>query len=313
MSSVSHTKPKVIIDCDPGIDDAIALVVANHFSEIIGITTVAGNVPLEFTTVNTQSICELLNLDVPIHSGASHAYSKQSVTAEHVHGHTGLGELLLPKPENKIISEYADNYLIDITKQENDLTLIALGPLTNIAHAIEKDPAFVSRIKSITLMGGSAYGLGNATASAEFNIFADPEAASIVFNSGAHIKMIGLNLTRQVQMGIEHAKILSENIGNRVSKSVSTLLYSYQNLISSSTGNITVPMHDPCAVLAVTHPEFFTFEKRNVIVELDGIYTRGMTVVDERKSSPRINCDVGYQADSENLISLIVDAASTKN
>ena len=310
MPPTSLNKPKVLIDCDPGIDDAIALVVANHFTEIIGITTVAGNVPLKLTTVNTQAICELLSLDVPIHSGAAHAYSKQAVTAEHVHGHTGLGELSLPKPKNIVTSEHANDFLVDITKKEDDLTLIALGPLTNIAHAIDKDPSFVSRIKSITLMGGSAYGLGNVTASAEFNIFADPEAASIVFNSGAHIKMVGLNLTRQIQMGIEHAKILSENIENIVSQSVSTLLYSYQSLISASTKNITVPMHDPCAVLAVTHPEFFIFEKRNVTVELDGIHTRGMTIVDERKSVQQTNCAVGYQANSTELVSLILDAAN---
>ena len=310
MSSTSHNKAKIIIDCDPGIDDAIALVVANHFAEIVGITTVAGNVPLEYTTINTQSICELLKLDVPIHSGASHSYTKQSVTAEHVHGRTGLGDLSLPTPKNKISSEHAEDFLIDITKKEKNLVLLALGPLTNLAHAIDKDPSFISRVKSITLMGGSAYGLGNVTASAEFNIFADPEAASIVFNSGAHLKMVGLNLTRQVQMGIEHAETLSENIENSISQSVSTLLYSYQSSISTSKQNTTFPMHDPCVVLAVTHPEFFVFKKRNVIVELDGIHTRGMTIVDERKPIQQTNCDVGYQVDSAEIVSLILDAVN---
>ena len=306
--SVKKREPQVLIDCDPGIDDAIALVTAAKYTEILGITTVAGNVPLESTTRNTLALCELLKLDVPVHAGAAHPLRGEVVTAKHVHGDGGLGTLTLPTPTKDISSDDAPSYIIDSLNSHEELHIVALGPLTNIAHAIERDPNIVHQIATLTIMGGSARGIGNVTAAAEFNIFADPEAASVVFSSGIHLNMIGLNLTHQVQMGLSESKRLARR-NTIVSRAVAELLLSYQTLIHSGNLSKTVPMHDPCAILAVSHPELFTLTDRNVHVETEGIYTRGLTLVDERRISAEANCRVGYEAKSKQLIKLILNAS----
>jgi len=307
---INKVKPRVLIDCDPGIDDAIALVTAAKYTEILGITTVAGNVSLESTTTNTLALCELLGLDVPVHAGAAHSLRGQVVTAEEVHGNAGLGTLTLPTPIKDISSDDAPAYIIDSIGGHEELHLVALGPLTNIAHAIERDPNIVPQIADLTIMGGSARGIGNVTAAAEFNIFADPEAASVVFSSGVRLNMIGLNLTHQVQMGLAESKRLA-NRNTVVSRAVAELLLSYQTLIHSGNLSKTVPMHDPCAILAVSHPELFTLSDRNVTVETVGTYTRGLTLVDERRVPAESNCRVGYEANSRQLIKLILNASMT--
>ena len=306
----SKNKPQVLIDCDPGIDDAIALVTAAKYTEILGITTVAGNVSLESTTKNALALCELLGLDVPIHAGAAHSLRGQVVTAEEVHGDTGLGTLTLPIPTREIASHDAAAYIIESVALHKKLRLVALGPLTNIAEAIEREPNIVNEIGDLTIMGGSARGIGNVTAAAEFNIFADPEAAAVVFSSGVRLNMIGLNLTHQVQMGLSESKRL-ERHDSVVSLAIAELLLSYQTFIHSGNLSETVPMHDPCAVLAVSHPEFFTLIDRNVTVETAGVYTRGLTLVDERRTPAESNCRVGYEANSKQLIKLILNASMT--
>ena len=308
--SANKVKPQILIDCDPGIDDAIALVTAAKYTEILGITTVAGNVPLESTTRNTLALCELLNLDVPVHAGAAHSLRGQVVTAEEVHGDQGLGTLALPTPTKKIASDDAATYIIESATHHKKLHLVALGPLTNIAVVIEREPNIVHQIADLTIMGGSACGIGNVTAGAEFNIFADPEAASVVFSSGVRLNMIGLNLTHQVQMGLSESKRLTRH-NSIVSRAVAELLLSYQSLIHSGNLSKTVPMHDPCAILAVSHPELFTLSARNVTVETAGIYTRGLTLVDERRAPAAANCRVGYEANSRQLIKLVLNASIT--
>ncbi|HIE83218.1 MAG TPA: hypothetical protein EYQ00_04895 [Dehalococcoidia bacterium] len=307
---INKVKPRVLIDCDPGIDDAIALVTAAKYTEILGITTVAGNVSLESTTRNTLALCELLGLDVPVHAGAAHSLRGQVVTAEEVHGDAGLGTLTLPTPKKNIASDDAATYIIESFTHHKNLHLVALGPLTNIAKAIEREPNIVNQITDLTIMGGSARGIGNVTAAAEFNIFADPEAASVVFSSGVRLKMIGLNLTHQVQMGLSESKRLTRH-NSVISRTVAELLLSYQSLIYSGNLAKTVPMHDPCAILAVSHPEFFTLSDRNVNVETAGTYTRGLTLVDERRVPAEPNCRVGYEANSRQLIKLILNASMT--
>jgi len=305
---INKLKPQVLIDCDPGIDDAIALVTAAEYTEILGITTVAGNVSLESTTRNALALCDLLGLDVPVHAGAAHSLRGQVVTAEEVHGDAGLGTLTLPTPKNDIASDNAATYIIESVAHHKKLHLVALGPLTNIAEAIAREPNIVNQITDLTIMGGSAHGIGNVTAAAEFNIFADPEAASIVFSSGVRLNMIGLNLTHQVQMGLSESKRLTRH-NSVISRTVAELLLSYQSLIHSGNLAKTVPMHDPCAILAVSHPEFFTLSDRNVNVETAGSYTRGLTLVDERRVPAKSNCRVGYEANSNQLIKLILNAS----
>ena len=194
------SKPKILLDCDPGVDDAIAIITACRWTEIVGITSVSGNVPVEHTTSNALKMKKLLNIEAPIHSGASRPIASEPFHASHVHGQTGLGNTDLPEPDGIADSDDAVGFILEKTREEEGIHLIPIGPLTNIALAIKADPSLVHRVVSITLMGGGA-GVGNVTSAAEFNIFADPEAADLVFRSGAQLNMLGLNLTHQVLMG----------------------------------------------------------------------------------------------------------------
>jgi inosine-uridine nucleoside N-ribohydrolase len=186
---------------------------------------------------------------------------------------------------------------------------VPIGPLTNVALALRADPGLADRVASITLMGGSALGVGNVSAAAEFNVFADPEAADEVFRCGARVTMLGLNLTHQVRMGAAHAAEC-RTIGTPVADAMAGLLefYTVFHLAAEEVAN--GPVHDPCAVLAVTHPELFTFEGRPVHVELTGTHTRGMTLVDERgpRTSEAGNCRVAYGVDADEVIALIMQA-----
>ena len=301
------TTPRIILDTDPGIDDAIAIITAARWSEIVGITTVAGNVPVDHTTVNALKISELIGLDVPIHKGANEPLVSEPLHARHVHGTTGLGEVNLPEPKKGPDSEDAVSFLIETTREEEGLHLVPIGPLTNIALALDKDPEIVNRVASITLMGGGV-GIGNVTAAAEFNIFADVEAADLVFRSGAPLSMVGLNLTHQVRMNSEHVaacRKLETNAGNVIGDLLDFNIQLHQN----SSRPISGAMHDPCAVLSVTHPQLFHFEPRPVNIELCGTHTRGQTLVDERHlPESKSNCQVGYQVSTNKVLELIIEA-----
>ena len=306
--SAPHDRIPVLIDCDPGIDDALALMVAAKYTAIAGITTVAGNVPIEHTTNNALSLCELLDLRVPVHQGAAGPLEGDRVTAEHVHGDTGLGDLRLSPPTTQIRTDDAVAFLNQHFLRNPGTRLITLGPLTNVALLLRHHPRVAEYIGGITFMGGSAFGSGNVTASAEFNIFADPEAADIVFKSTVPLEMVGLNLTHQVLMGEQHGALLDKT--NPIGSAAITLLKSYQHLIASGSGVFNVPMHDPCAVLAVSHRELFGFKSRHVMIELQGDLTRGQTVVDERRTSREANMDVAYDVDIDSAITAIQFALS---
>ena len=188
--------PRLIVDCDPGHDDAIALILAHRHAEVVGITTVSGNAPLEATTANALLVTALLDVDTPVHAGAAKPLVGEPLHAAMVHGVTGLGEVDRLEHSRVPASDDAVGYLLDASAP--DITVVAVGPLTNLALAIERDADWVNRIAGISIMGGSA-GVGNATRVAEFNIFADAEAAAAVFRSGARLTMCGLNLTHQLQ------------------------------------------------------------------------------------------------------------------
>lgn len=300
-------RPRIILDTDPGVDDAIAIITATRWADMVGITTVAGNVPISHTTANTLRMRDLLGLKVPVHQGADRPLEAEPLYARHVHGQVGLGEVNLPDPSRGPDSEDAVEFLVEATRGEEGLHLVPVGPLTNIALALRVDPALADRVASITLMGGST-GAGNVTAAAEFNVFADPEAADLVFRSGAQITMVGLNLTHQVRMGEAHAKACRA-IRTPVGEVAADLL-DFNSQVHQNAGEATTgAMHDPCAVLAVTHPEAFHCEPRAVAVELHGAHTRGQTVVDERKW-PGIepNCLVAYSVNADQVLGLIMQA-----
>ena len=309
MPQTSAARPRLILDCDPGVDDAMAIIAASRWADLVGITTVAGNVALEHTTANACRLRSLLGLDVEVHAGADGPLVGRQEFARHVHGETGLGDVVLPEPDRGPDSAHAVEYLVEATRSEEGIHLVPIGPLTNVALALRADPGLADRVASITLMGGSALGVGNVSAAAEFNVFADPEAADEVFRCGARVTMLGLNLTHQVRMGAPHAAAC-RTIGTPVADAMAGLLEFYTVFHLAAEEVADGPVHDPCAVLAVTHPELFTFEGRPVHVELTGTHTRGMTLVDER--GPRTleagNCRVAYGVDADEVIALIMQA-----
>ncbi|MAW64442.1 MAG: hypothetical protein CL473_10740, partial [Acidobacteria bacterium] len=202
--------PQLIVDCDPGHDDALALGLAHEHGNVLGITSVSGNAPLDDTTRNALGMAALLGSSAEVYRGEARPLVGEPRHAGGVHGTGGLGRVALPKHDRVISELHAVDYLIEATRKRSNVWLVPLGPLTNIARAIERDPMLASRVAGISLMGGSA-GAGNVTAVAEFNIWADPEAAQIVMASGAHIRMSGLNLTRQWQSDDAIAARLKES------------------------------------------------------------------------------------------------------
>ena len=297
----------VVIDCDPGHDDAIALMVAHRYANVLGITTVSGNAPLADTSRNALALAELAGWRTPVHAGAAAPLSGKPLHATHVHGETGLGGAGLPEPAAPLTSQDATGFLLEISKQVDDLWIVAIGPLTNLAVAIRQDPAFVRRIAGISIMGGSAT-CGNVTRVAEFNIWADPEAAAVVFGAGAPLKMCGLNLTTRIQ---SHDGLIPRLAGQGPLPDLVARLFAFiHDRMEDLVGERRAALHDPCAVLALTHPRLLRFEPRAVDVELAGEHTRGMTVVDERTLRRRDppNVEVGYGIDADAALEAVLEA-----
>ena len=297
-------RPSIILDCDPGVDDTLAILTAARYGDLLGITTVNGNVTVDHTTRNALAVTQIAELDVPVHRGAERPLLAPVHGATRVHGVTGFGVFEHPELHRSEASDDAVGYLLDMSRTRGDIDLIAVGPLTNIALAIRRDARFVSRLRSLTIMGGAANGLGNVTAVAEFNIWSDPEAAAIVFDTAIAPTLIPLNLTHQVTADRETIDQL------RAAATATSLLAA--DLLGHTIGmavNGNAAMHDPCAVLAVTHPQLFGVHPRHVDIELTGAHTRGMTVIDERRqgSSP-YNALVGYDVDHTAALALIVEA-----
>ncbi len=274
----------VVIDCDPGHDDVIAIAVAAHECELLGVTTVSGNVGLTHTTRNALATVQLLGIDVPVHTGASRPLATVPVSASHVHGDTGLAGAQMPAITRTAASDDAVQFILDVTRVTGGVWLIATGPLTNVALALRRDPSLAERVAGISIMGGGTF--GNVTAAAEFNVHFDPEAADIVFRSGAPIVMCGLDVTHQVLVDDPFVTGLL-TLPNRFGRFCAGFLGEYLATTRRLTGSgADAALHDPCAVLALARPEYFDFASRSVTVELTGEHTRGMTVIDRRPWSP---------------------------
>jgi inosine-uridine nucleoside N-ribohydrolase len=306
--SPSPTVHRVLLDCDPGHDDAIAIVVAARHTDLLGITTVAGNAPLERTTRNAIIVRDLLGIDVGVHTGAARPLVAAPKHADYVHGESGMDGADLPEPSRPPESDDAVGFIIDTCRATEGAWLVPTGPLTNIALALRAAPDLAGRIAGISLMGGGTF--GNRTAVAEFNIWCDPEAAAIVFEYGGPLIMSGLQLTHGFQATPERiARVRS--LPGRLAAVLADLFDFFSGTYTSRHDNLRgAPVHDPCAVMALTHPQLFDTHEAHVVVETRGRYTRGMTVIDQRRllDRPAANCTVIDHIDDDAGFAVIDEA-----
>ncbi len=310
METQATTRPAIILDCDPGHDDAIAIVVAAHSCDLLGITTVAGNAPLNRTTHNALVMRELLGIDVPVHSGAVRPLIAEPSPATAVHGASGLDGADLPQPARGVDSDDAVGFIIDTCRQREGTWLVAVGPLTNVALALRSAPDLGERIAGISVMGGGSF--GNRSPVAEFNIWADPEAAAAVYGFGGPLVMAGLDVTHQFLATPDRIDRIA-GIGGQLATVFGELLTFFSSTYIGRHDDIAgAPMHDPLAVLALIAPELFERRRRHVTIETSGSLTRGMTVIDERtlRERPAANCDVLATVDADAAFDLVVDAMS---
>ncbi len=306
------TPPKIILDCDPGLDDAVAIVIAAAHADLLGITTVGGNAPLIDVTNNALMTCQLFGIDVPIHSGAPRPLVAEPRHAPDIHGVQGFDGPSLPPLERSVASDQAVDFIIETARTVDDLWIVATGPLTNVALAFDQAPDIVSRISGVSWMGGSA-AQGNHTAAAEFNALVDPEAVSEVFAAGLDwLFMAGLDLTHQFLIDDAlHAEVTA--IGGAGADAIADLLGNYLDIMGAKGGPRSGGLHDPCAVMALTHPELIERSPRHVVVELDGTHTRGMTLVDQRGThvSEPPNVQWGHTIDAVNARAVVVDSIAS--
>jgi len=276
---------KIIIDTDPGQDDAVAILLALASPEeidVLGITAVAGNVPLALTSKNARIICELAGkTDVKVFAGCDRPMAKELVTAEHVHGQTGLNGPKLPDPTMPLQDQHGVDFIIDTLRAEpaGTVTLCPLGPLTNIATAFERAPDIIEKIQEIVLMGGAYFEVGNITPAAEFNIYVDPEAAEIVFKSGVPIVVMSLDITHKALVTPARNDAFRA-LGSRVGVAVAEMTDFFERFDKEKYGSEGAPLHDPCVTAYLIRPELFTGRHINVEIETQSPLTRGMTVAD---------------------------------
>jgi len=296
----------VVLDCDPGHDAALAFLLAGATTELVGVSAVSGNAPLEKTLRNALAVTQIAGLDVPVHAGATRPLVAAPRHAAFIHGESGLDGPTLPPLTRRPADGTAVRFLLESAEARDDLWLVATGPLTNVALALREEPGLAQRLQGISVMGGS-YGPGNVTPTAEFNVLADPEAAAVVFGSGARLVMAGLDLTHRFRVNPPRVAAIRA-LGNRTATFAAELLDAYGAAYARSFGpEVGVPLHDPCAVLALTHPALFTSEERHVDVELAGTLTRGMTVVDRRGGArgPAPNTTVLTDLDDERAFEVL--------
>ncbi|NJP09120.1 MAG: nucleoside hydrolase [Leptolyngbyaceae cyanobacterium RU_5_1] len=273
----------VIIDCDPGVDDAIALFLALASPEhldILAVTAVAGNVPLTLTQANARKICELAGRpDLSVYAGCPRPVLRPLVTAEDVHGRTGLDGIELPEPTMLLQQQHAVNFLIEcLLNVRESVTLAMLGPLTNLAIAIIQQPQICQHINEVVLMGG-AVTHGNITPSAEFNIYVDPHAAHVVFAAGVPLTMISLDVTNRVIATPERLQAIRA-LNTPVSAAAIGLLEYYGAFDMKRYGTAGPFLHDPCVIAYLLQPDLFTYRRAYVNVEITSELTMGRTVVD---------------------------------
>ncbi len=275
----------IIIDTDPGQDDAVAILLALASPDeinVLGITAVAGNVPLALTAKNARIVCELAGkTNVPIYAGCDRPLGRDLVTAEHVHGQTGLNGPTLPDPEMQLEDGHGVDFIIETLRAQpsGTVTLCPLGPLTNIATAFTKAPDIVGKVQEIVLMGGAYFEVGNITPTAEFNIYVDPQAADIVFRSGAPITVMSLDVTHKVLVTPKRNDAF-RTLNTPVGIAVAQMTDFFERFDKEKYGSDGAPLHDPCVTAYLIQPDLFTGRHINVEIETQSELTLGMTVAD---------------------------------
>jgi inosine-uridine nucleoside N-ribohydrolase len=307
-------KHKIILDCDPGHDDAMAILLAAHHPEVelLAITTVAGNQSVEKTTRNALKVCSLANIrTVPIAMGMDRPLVRPPKHSPEIHGESGMDGPHIPEPTIELDPRHAVDLLIDLLlNSDGDITLVPTGPLTNIAAAMRQRPAIIPKIKAISLMGG-AIGLGNVTPAAEFNIHTDPEAAAIVFGCGRPITMAPLEVTHQALATSEVIARLRA-AQRPVATFAADLLVFFADTYRTIYGFPAAPLHDPCAVAAVVDPAIIRAHRMHVEIEITGEWTSGRTVCDVYgKLGKEPNARVGYALEVERFWDMVISTIST--
>ncbi len=275
---------KIIIDTDPGQDDAVAilLALASPELEVLGVTAVAGNVPLPLTERNARIVCELAGRpDVPVFAGCDAPMRRKLVTAEHVHGKTGLDGPQLPDPSMPLQEQHGVEFIIETLRDapSGAVTLCPLGPLTNIATAFMRAPDIIEKVAEIVLMGGAYFEVGNITPSAEFNIYVDPEAAEIVFKSGVPLTVMPLDVTHKALTTRPRVEAFRD-LGTEPGRMVAEWTDFFERFDKEKYGSEGAPLHDPCVIAYLLNPGLFSGRKVNVEIETGSNLTLGMSVAD---------------------------------
>jgi inosine-uridine nucleoside N-ribohydrolase len=285
QGNVMPSPRKIIIDTDPGQDDAVAILLAlasPEELELLGITAVAGNVPLALTHVNARKVCEVAHkVDVPVYAGCDAPLKRALVTAEHVHGKTGLDGIDLPAPVMALQEMHAVDFIIHELRRHapGSVTLCALGPLTNIATAFDRAPDIIGRVAEVVLMGGAYFEVGNITPAAEFNIYVDPDAAAIVFGSGVKLTVMPLDVTHKVLVDADRAEAFAA-LGSDTGKTVAAWTHFFERFDMEKYGSAGAPLHDPTVIAWLLKPDLFAGRFINVEIETQSELTLGMTVAD---------------------------------
>ncbi len=307
---------KILLDCDPGHDDAVALLVAARHLELVGVTSVHGNSSLENTTRNALALLELAGLDIPVARGCAGPLVGSATHAPNIHGKSGLDGATLPSPTRGVVDQHAVDFIIaQAERHRGELVVAVVGPQTNLALALRREPRLAEWLREVTVMGGSTT-TGNVTPAAEFNIYCDPEAAAAVFASGIPIRMVGLNVTRRTGFTSADIERLRQS-GRRVAAVIADLLTFYLSRQRETFGLDLAPMHDACAVMPYAFPDLIRYAETTVQVELAGGLTRGMTVCDLRALHPGVklparlvaapDARVALEADSRLLIDRVIE------
>ncbi|MFY1708798.1 nucleoside hydrolase [Tritonibacter scottomollicae] len=304
---------KIIIDTDPGQDDAVAILLALGSPEeidLLGITTVAGNVPLARTQTNARITCEVAGrTEVKIHAGSDAPLERPLVTAEHVHGRSGLDGPELFDPTMPLQDQHGVDFIIDTLRAEapGTVTLCPLGPLTNIAAAFRRAPDIIDRVMEIVMMGGAYFEVGNITPAAEFNIYVDPEAAREVFASGVTLTMMPLDVTHKALTTRARVEAF-RNLGTRVGNFTAEMLDFFERFDVEKYGSEGGPLHDPCVIAYLIRPELFSGRHVNVEIEVTSPLTLGMTVADWWGVTDRApNAMFMNEVDAEGFFTLLTE------
>src|ERR1700694_47553 len=300
---------KIILDCDPGHDDAMAILLAHGSPEIelLAITTVAGNQTLEKTSLNARRVCSVAGIHVPIAAGCDRPLTRELKTAAYIHGESGLDGPAFGEPTVQLDERHAVDLIIELLMNlTGDITLVPTAPVTHIAMARPKGPRIVQKVQEIILMGG-AYTRGNTTPAAEFNIAVDPEAAAIVFTAGWPLTMVGLDLTHQA---LPTPAVLERiaGLGTPIARIAVELMEFFRETYRRNAGFDSPPVHDPCAVARVIDPGVMTCVDANVAIETRGEFTSGMTVTDFSGRLGPANVRVATRLDVDRFWNLMVDA-----